>query len=206
MKKKIKFIYFDAGQVLIDYMVGWNKVVGEIVRKNNLSMQSINDEHNKSFYDIYSGKIEYNDIFKKVLKINHIDMDMDLLWEISRNYEPISETHDLVDELRGVYKLGILSNASNNMIDYSVKHGAIPNIDWDVIADSSKLGVIKPEKEIFIQATKMSNTDSENILFIDDMKENIEAAKECGWNTIWFDFSKPKKSVKEIKKTLYELR
>ena len=198
MKKNIKFIYFDVGNVLLDYMAGWDKIVNlkKLPKKSLLSAYS---NHSK---ELNSGKMKFNDVFDMVLNKQNIDINpkFDALWEISKNYIPINETHILVTNIQNDYSLGILSNATCKMIDYSKTHGAIPNIKWSVIIDSSKVGYVKPDPKIYKHATEKSGVKSDEILFIDDLKENIDAAREYGWNVIQFDFLNPEKSVEEIKK------
>jgi len=41
----------------------------------------------------------------------------------------------------------------------------------------------KPDKEIYLQLLKEENLLPENAIFIDDLKANIDSAKELGINT-----------------------
>jgi len=200
MKKNIKFVYFDAGNVLFDYAPGWN----EVVSLKKLPKDSLSDVYLNHSIDLNCGQMEFNDVFDIVLRKHKVKVDPDFnaLWEITKSYKPINETHALVNEIKNNYQLGILSNAVNKMIDFSITHGMIPNIEWDEVVDSSKIGLIKPNRKIYEYATEKSGANNNEILFIDDLKENVDAAEKCGWNIVHFDFLNPKKSVEEIKKII----
>lgn len=56
----------------------------------------------------------------------------------------------------------------------------------DAIVDSCKVGVRKPQPEIFRIAEKESGVPSGASILIDDVAENCAAAGECGWQTVHF--------------------
>lgn len=84
------------------------------------------------------------------------------------------------------------------MYDQIVKHHLLPKIDWDVVIDSTKVGMQKPNLDIFEYSTKKAGVDSSEILFIDNSQENIDAAKVMGWQTFFYDSKDYKKSSKDL--------
>jgi len=58
---------------------------------------------------------------------------------------------------------------------------------FDKVYYSHNLGLRKPEQEIYFKVQKELNVDASHIIFIDDMIDNIEAAKKCGWYGIHHD-------------------
>jgi HAD superfamily hydrolase (TIGR01509 family) len=51
---------------------------------------------------------------------------------------------------------------------------------------SSRVGLIKPESEIFVHTAQVLGLDPAQTLFIDDVAHNVAAAREVGWQAIRF--------------------
>lgn len=51
---------------------------------------------------------------------------------------------------------------------------------FDAIIISSEINAYKPDKHFFYTLIKKANVKPEEILFLDDRKENVEAARKCG--------------------------
>lgn len=51
---------------------------------------------------------------------------------------------------------------------------------------SSRVGLIKPESEIFVHTAQVLGLDPAQTLFIDDVAHNVEAARAAGWRAIRF--------------------
>ncbi len=73
------------------------------------------------------------------------------------------------------------------MLSETTQKHIIPDINWDVVVDSSKLHIKKPEIEIYLYAQKQVKAKPKEILFIDNAQENLIAPKKLGWQTFWFN-------------------
>ncbi|MFL0245361.1 HAD-IA family hydrolase [Candidatus Clostridium stratigraminis] len=67
---------------------------------------------------------------------------------------------------------------------------------------SYEINLIKPEKEIYNRLLKTYNLEPEETLFIDDMQENINSAKELKINTILFSDAKSLREALKNKRLL----
>jgi len=198
--KKIKFVYFDLGGVIVDHISGLIKTA----KKLNLDKTEVILLFKKHANDLDRGSLslsELENIFDKKFNINH-KLDKKLGEILVDNFGVIKETHDLIYELAKSIDIGILSNVSEDIFDYIKNKKLIPNITYSSIIISAKEKTIKPEKKIFEIAFSKIKCSSEEILFIDDMPENINTAKSLGWKTVLFKTDNPQKSVDEIKKLL----
>lgn len=54
--------------------------------------------------------------------------------------------------------------------------------DFDYVFLSFEMGLRKPNDDIYLKVQEELKVDPENILLIDDTKENIETAKRLDWN------------------------
>ncbi|WP_036349102.1 HAD-IA family hydrolase [Microvirga sp. BSC39] len=62
---------------------------------------------------------------------------------------------------------------------------------FDSIQYSAQIGAKKPELEFFRAAALRTSLSPDEILLIDDVAENIEAAKEAGWRAVLWTAEKP---------------
>jgi epoxide hydrolase-like predicted phosphatase len=120
---------------------------------------------------------DYFDEYSKFVKI-----DVNLVKKMKR-------------KLKGKYKLCILSNNNRvNEIDL-LKFVNIYKI-FDVVIISYKVGTIKPRKKIYKILFKKAHSRPEEMLFIDDLIENIKVARVLGMKGIVF------KNKKQLKRDL----
>ncbi len=91
-------------------------------------------------------------------------------------------------------KIGLLTNMYPGMLDAIGKEGLLPKEDWDVIIDSSKVGIAKPDPRIFGLAERLAGVTGDEILFVDNNQTNIDAARKLGWQTFPYDPKAPEVS------------
>jgi HAD superfamily hydrolase (TIGR01509 family) len=100
--------------------------------------------------------------------------------------ETIAPTGRLIGELKKAgYRLYVLSNMSREFIDFLRQQEVYANFDGEVI--SCEEGVAKPMPEIYDLLLNRFSLDAADTLFIDDRKENVEAAARKGIHTFHFD-------------------
>lgn len=75
------------------------------------------------------------------------------------------------------------------MLEAIRQKGLLPNIAWEVVVDSSEVGFCKPNSEIYELAQDRAGVKPEEILFVDNTRENIEAAKRLGWQAVLYESS-----------------
>lgn len=116
--------------------------------------------------------------------------------------EPITEMHDVVRWADKNYSIGLLTNIMPGFIDAMRAQGLLPNVAYDVIIDSSRVGAIKPEVEIYRIAAERAKVAPSEILLIDDSRTNLMAAERLGWHVLWFDDYRPQESAQHIREAL----
>lgn len=92
---------------------------------------------------------------------------------------------EIVKKAKKTHTTVLFSNQIKDWIEQVLNENNINNI-FDHIINSYNVGARKPDKKIFFEAISRTGSRPEEILFIDDSLENIEAAKEIGINTIQF--------------------
>ena len=100
--------------------------------------------------------------------------------------ETIAPTAALIADLKQAgYKLYVLSNMSREFIDFLREQEVYANFDGDVV--SCEVGVVKPMPEIYDLLLERFSLKPTETFFIDDRKENIEAAEAKGISAFHFD-------------------
>ena len=57
---------------------------------------------------------------------------------------------------------------------------------FDVVVDSSAVGARKPERRIYEVTQQRLGVAHEEIFFVDDIGQNLKAARALGWHTLLF--------------------
>lgn len=140
----------------------------------------------------------FNESFARQLRVDSIDWTSYYMDSV----EPITEMIELMSWLSKNYKVGLLSNIMPGYIKQMIDRGLLPRISYDVIIDSSEVGYIKPEPQIYSIASSKAGVPGDEILFIDDSRTNLMAAEQFGWKVMWFDDLRPEESVRRIKSAL----
>jgi putative hydrolase of the HAD superfamily len=92
---------------------------------------------------------------------------------------------DAVRELRSVARTALLTNNVAEWRDGWSRFFNDPEL-FDVVVDSSEVGTRKPEAPIYEATREKLGVRHEEILFIDDIGQNLKAARSLGWQTHLF--------------------
>lgn len=132
--------------------------------------------------------IWYDELLKR-LKCDNINAEYlsQKYWDIIRNNIELYEDLKMVlSELKNKYNLYILTDELLDIQKTKIKTLNIES-DFKEIISSTNIGKLKPDKEVFEYALKVTNSDkSETVMIGDNPFRDIEGAKKAGLKTIWF--------------------
>lgn len=112
----------------------------------------------------------------------------------------IEQTMELLKELKGEYKLALLTNApSRYSLDQRFNPGELDEL-FDVVVVSGEVGWDKPAPEIYTMTVEKLAVKPDEILFIDDVPSFTEAAEKLGIKT--FTYVNVPESITAIKAML----
>lgn len=86
---------------------------------------------------------------------------------------------------RDPYRTGILSNAWANAREFLIRQPAI-RAAFDTLVISAEEGLRKPQPEIYERALRRLGVAPGEAVFVDDMPENVAAARQAGLAAIHF--------------------
>lgn len=134
-----------------------------------------------------TGKLTWQEFWTEVLTPHGIT-DPDEIHAFSRLVLPVTkrlnpEMVRLLNELKGRYALGVVSNASfteEKMSKMFYNDFDLPADTFDVIVTSTSAGAVKPQPAIFKQALSRLGVKAEETIFTDDMPQFTAAAASLG--------------------------
>jgi HAD superfamily hydrolase (TIGR01509 family) len=183
-----KNIIFDFGGVLlnIDYML------------TAKAFQQLGVEH---FTDIYSKKVqqdlfdrfekgeiseaEFYEAIRNLTRIPLTDSQIKNAWNAMLISLPEDSTR-LLEQLRGKHRLFLLSNSNiihekefSQMIDKGYGWKKFYGL-FEKVYFSHRIGMRKPDNEIFQKVITENNLRKEETVFLDDSPQHIEGARNAG--------------------------
>lgn len=191
----MKNIVFDLGGVV--FMRDPKKCTEDFIR----FFSFVRAEQMPWFWNEYDrGTRTLEEVKGDLCELNHCDrakVDEYVQLAIDKQ-EVIALTEALIHDLKAAgYRLYVLSNMSKEFIEFLRRVPVYRYFDGEVV--SCEEGVCKPEPEIYRLLLTRYGLDPQETLFIDDRKENVEAAEREGITGFWFD-------RKDIAGTISELR
>lgn len=186
-KRKYSAIVFDLGQVIVPFDYKY------FVEKVNKFKPGIGErflELYKQNYHIHrdfeKGKISEKIFIAQMLEyLEHI-VDGETFCKYWSDIFSIDEKMGaLLPELKKHYKLYLVSNTNSIHKRYGYQdYNFLKLFDKQFL--SHEVGFIKPEEEIYRAVEKTSGFPPEEHIFIDDILEYVNAAKNLGWDGIQF--------------------
>jgi putative hydrolase of the HAD superfamily len=84
-----------------------------------------------------------------------------------------------IRELRQQYKIGLLSNAWDNLRGLLVERWQVAD-KFDELVISAEVGLVKPDRLIYELAVQRLAVQPEEAVFFDDILENVQGARAAG--------------------------
>ena len=197
-KTGVTFVYFDINGCLVRF---FHRAFAEVARDTHAPADAIESAFWHYNDAVCRGELtmsEFNSLLAEQLGVSSIDWKKYYFDAI----DPIHEMHEVITWVAQHYRVGLLSNIMPGFIDEMITAGLLPDLKYDAIIDSSKVGAIKPERQIYEIAQNQANVPGEEILLIDDSRTNLMAAEKLGWHVMWFDDFRPEESAEHVKTAL----
>lgn len=184
-----KNLIFDIGNVIVD--IDYNLPIAGF---GKLSAANVADilayaREKELFHRYERGQIterQFQDELRPFLRAEVTDADILAAWNSILVAYP-AEKFELLNRLKENYRVFALSNINEThirAIDAAVQQQlgvqAFSGF-FHTAYYSNEMGHRKPEKEIYEVVAAKENLNPAETFFVDDLKENIEAARSLGW-------------------------
>lgn len=197
-KNGIRFVFFDVNGCLVRF---FHSAFTRLSHESGVPLHKVEAAFWRFNDQVCRGELtldQFNKKLAKQLEVDEIDWGSYYLTAV----EPIKEMRELLDWAHEHYQIGLMSNIMPGMIEAMRKDGIIPDLDYDVIIDSSVEHAIKPESKVYEIAEKRAGVPGKEILLVDDTRANLMAADQKGWSVLWFDDYKPADSAARVREVL----
>ena len=175
-------VVFDIGNVLINVR---HDLFHQFLLDNGVAVRSL-DEFQRSIrlFDFECGRISSNAFLSgiRVMLGNNVSVD-ELAHQFNDMFTPADEMLDLLHQIRASHQVFLLSNTNDLHWRHLTKHYALDKAVHGYVV-SFQAGVMKPDPRIYRYFMDQQGLRAEDIVFLDDRPENIEAANDLGWNAI----------------------
>jgi putative hydrolase of the HAD superfamily len=185
---KIKALIFDFGGVILD--MGWHKMA-EIEAKYGMKSGSFRialwGHQTWKQREIGLGTLEdYQDAVLRELEAaagRPVPEAIADWWAYKRALN--EDLLNLAARLRGDYKIGLLSNA-DEQLERRLQDDLKIFDRFDVVINSARVGLAKPDPRIYALACERLEAEPQEAVFVDDLQRNIDAALAAGMHAIHY--------------------
>ena len=144
------------------------------------------DFQNGAIHEYEMGKVSSLQFFHSLKELFQLSLSYEAFVPIwNEIFIENPEVSEMILLQRGTWRLGLLSNTNALHFDYVLSKFPIVQV-FDRWILSHEVGFKKPSIEIFQKAVAWAGVEPENILFIDDLKRNVDAALSLGIQGIHF--------------------
>lgn len=187
INRKYSAVVFDLGQVLIPF--DYNIFINAIDKHQSGLGEAFVKRYNEDYHihrDFERGKISEKDFLDQMLTwLDHKITAEQFIKYWSSIFWLNDDVISLLPILKKKYKLYLLSNTNVIHQKYGYQHYEFLKM-FDKLFLSHEVGFVKPEEEIYRAVERFSGFPSQELIFIDDIKEYADAAIKLGWDAIQF--------------------
>ena len=187
MDRKYSVVVFDLGNVLLPFSYD------TVIEKFNMVSQGLGDRFVKGYRSNYNihrsferGDITEKEFLEKMLNLLEHKIDKEKFCnDFSKIFTVNEKVAALLPELKKRFMLVLLSNTNSIHENYGWKdNDFLKYFDKQIL--SHKVNSVKPEEKIYKAVEESTKKPSDEHIFIDDIAEYTEAAKNAGWDAVQF--------------------
>ncbi len=184
----IDTIIFDIGNVLTDFC--WKEYFDSLGYTSNMVMRLANASVLSSDWkELDLGNLPYSEILDLFIE-NDPDIEKEIRAALTDLGPILSKKEYAIPWLKELkqkgYRLLYLSNFSEKVLaECAPAMDFLPFMDGGVF--SFRVHVIKPDPAIYKQLLQTYSLEPSSCVFLDDLKENVNAAKKLGIHGIVFE-------------------
>jgi putative hydrolase of the HAD superfamily len=192
MLQNVKNIFFDLGNVILNIDYNLTQKAFADLGITDVKATYSSTQQSSLFNNLETGIINEEEFVKEILSIAPKQVTHTQVinaWNAMILDFPIRRLQ-ILQQLQLHYNLFLLSNTNvihetyfNNLLQQTCGYPSLA-IFFDKVYLSHRIGMRKPNDDIYNFVLKENGFKPEETLFIDDLVKNIETAKKLGWQTI----------------------
>ncbi len=183
----IRAVVFDFGGVIGTFDVGiFLRRIAPRTEKSAVEIGAL--VYGSKLPVLYeSGRVSSAEFFERFAALCGLRMSEDEFFRaFTEIFTPVEATLDLIRRLKGRYRLGLLSNTNERHFrDYIETVPVFPL--FDAVSLSYEVREMKPGERIYRDALGKLGVPPEACVFIDDIEENVAAARRLSMRGIRYE-------------------
>ncbi len=188
MQKKIDFIYFDLGKVILefDHSIGLNKI-GKLTGLDPTTVEKA--IFGSGLEDRFeTGLVTSDEFHSEFCSATNSTIEKEvLLSSISDIFYPNRPIIPLIAQLRAVgVPMGILSNTCSAHWEFVLARYTFLQHFFDPYILSYEVNSMKPDSKIYHRALEAAGCGVQKCFFVDDRPENVEGAVREGLDAVLY--------------------
>lgn len=196
-KSGVSFVYFDLNDTLIQAAQRAFTLLAERSGVPPDIIETMFWHYNDA---LNTGTMSLSD-FNEVLS-RRLGMSVDWTQAYMESAVPITPVQEVLVWAAEKYRVGLLTNTLPGIVSGVFQRGILPKVTFDVIIDSSEVGLAKPDPRIFELAQERAGVPAGQILLVDDARANVVAAEQQGWHVARFDAYQVDESAERLRMAL----
>jgi putative hydrolase of the HAD superfamily len=179
-KPVIRGIIFDYGNVISAFDVG--KFLRRLEGWSGTDAETLRERiYGSGLHSRYErGAIRSEEFFREICRVSGARVPAE---EFARGFTdiftPLESTQGLIRDLRGKYRLGLLSNTNEWHFERHIRNVPVFPL-FDAVTLSYRVRALKPSPEIYRDALRKLALPPEACVFIDDIQEYADGASAVG--------------------------
>ena len=184
----ITWFLFDLGNTLIK--LAYERVLENVRRSATLTRDELVAilEEPGGYRDMERGAITFREFYEFIVDKAGYRGSLHAFREIWSDFfdGPIAGSEDLLDRIRAKYRVAFLSNSNEVHAELIPRRFSTLFRKDDRFVFSHRFRVAKPDPEIFRRALEVLGALPQNVVFVDDLIENVLAARSEGIRSFQF--------------------
>jgi putative hydrolase of the HAD superfamily len=183
----ITALFLDVGGVLLTN--GWDREARKrAVAHFNLDKDETDDRHNLTFDTYESGKLTLDEYLNRVVFYKDRSFSKDdfraFMFEQSHAYQ---DTIDFFMELKTKYRLKVIAvnNEGKELNEYRIHKFKLGHL-FDAFVSSCYVHFRKPDADLFLNASQVSQKRPAEIIYVDDRLMFVEVACGLGFHGLHY--------------------
>ena len=184
----ITWFLFDLGNTLIK--LAYERVLENVRRSAPVTRDELVDilEEPGGYRDMERGAITFREFYEFIADKAGYRGSLHDFREIWSDFfdGPIAGSEELLDRIRAKYRVAFLSNSNEVHAELIPRRFSTLFRKDDRFVFSHRFRVAKPDPEMFRRALEVIGALPQNVVFIDDLIENVLAARAEGIRSFQF--------------------
>jgi HAD superfamily hydrolase (TIGR01509 family) len=193
----VSFVFFDVNGCLVR---GYQRAFTGLAKETGALPDIIETLFWRYNEDVNRGTMSMSDLNQALS--DRLGVSVDWAEAYLRSVEAILPMQDLLKQAAEKYRVGLFTNSMPGIVAALRQRGTLPEDCYEVIVDSSEIGVTKPDPKAYELAAQIAGAKPEEILLIDDTRNNLAAAERAGWHVLQYDGGLPEDSLERVRSAL----